>query len=153
MTANAGAQHGVMIDRANRFPRAGSGRMTGIASIAGTDMLLRFATGNNAVMTRKTRAGHLCMIYPIGRNRGPYRGKLIVTGIAHIATGNVCGQFATGLHTVMTTDTVTGKPTMIHCRRFPRRGAVTNTTFFAGGDVSSILATGDNAVMAATTST
>ena len=91
MTRSANAQHLRVINAIgdDRYPRRGTGIMTGVALIGGINMLSALTRRNNAVVTTRTNANDLRMIDRGRTHRKPRRRTNRVTRITLIASGNV----------------------------------------------------------------
>lgn len=137
MTADTGTDDFGMIDVTigDRRPGRRARQMTGVAQVAGINMIGPFTAGDSTVMTTGTGAIDLGMVHGGYRHRCPGGREFLMAGITHIAGIDMGRAFATGGNPVMTTDTVIDKRCVIHGGRYPRRHAVAIIAFLGGDNV------------------
>src|SRR5207237_1373860 len=108
-----------VIDAHHRIPRRRV--VTGIAGVAGGDMVGRFTGGGDAVVTTRTRARRHAAV--IKRRAGPGRGAM--TGAALLRGRDVIGGLTGGDRAVVTTRTGALHLRVIHFHhRIPGGGVV-----------------------------
>lgn len=124
--------------------RKGNRRMAVIAVIAARNMRRIFPDRYRAVVTGRTSANDLGVIYHV--NGG--ENNVVVTIFANIRCLNVCRALAGRFDTVVTANTVAGDVDMVEVGRHPAIGRMTVITGVAAGDVRRVLARSDGTVVA-----
>ena len=104
-----------------------------------------FANGDDAVMTGPASTNDLCVID--GHNGREDVGRVAV--LANIGRLNVCLVLAGCIHPVVTAHAITGDVDVVKIRRQPGDRAMAVVAIVATGDVRRVLASGNNAIMAA----
>ena len=88
--------------------------MAGITVIAAANVRVGFTDRSCTVVTTDTGASYLGMVYIGRRDRSPGGREGRMATIALIRARNVGVAFATGIGTVVTTDTITRESTMVY---------------------------------------
>ena len=147
VTVGAGAQRLGVIEPARRqwFPGGRCRRMTGLAGIAGRQVLRRLADGVRIVMTRHATAEQLGVID--GEHRLPAGGA--VAGAAVAGGGRMRRGLAVGRHAVVAGDAIGPHDTVIHQRRHGKTlGGMTDAALVDGGNMIDRLARRRHIIMA-----
>ena len=143
VAAEAGAEHGAMIDPGHRGP--GVCTMTVLADGGGLDMGGVLAGGSRAVVTAAAVTGDGAVIE---HGRGPGIGGVAV--IAGGAAGDMVGCFTDGSRAVVAAEAGAKYSSMVDLQyRCPVRGAVTVLACRGGLNVGSMLAGGGGAIVTA----
>ena len=108
--------------------------------------------GLKVVMATNAGSLHLGMIYSRLQHRNPGNWIHFMAGVTGIAGGDMLCRFATGTDTIVASNTVSNKPSMIDYRDIqPIQGIVTGITFLTRGHMNRGLSCRNSTIMAGRT--
>ena len=123
--------------------------MTSITLIGGIDMIGTFSTRRYSIVTTDARTGNFSVIDSVSCDRNPGGRKALVAGVTGVGRRNMVRGFATGGNTVMTSNAISGKISVINNRTaYPVLNIVASITFIRSGNMICTLTGCDNIIMA-----
>jgi len=127
--------------------------MTGITDVGCCRMGRGFSGSGAAIMATGAATENIIVVHLIRRHRSPGGREFQMATVADIAGGYMQGAFTAGLLSIMASDAVADKRTVIDGSRYPGDRTMTQTAVVIRGQVVSALARGDHAIMTAGTGT